>query len=108
MRKNRLIDIDGTICTDISNENSHLFPYAEALEGAATRIKQWYDDGDFIVFFTSREEKDRQTTSYWLEANGFKFHGLVMNKPRGGNYFWLDNLKGEYQQFTGDWEEVTD
>ncbi len=108
VRKNRLIDIDGTICTDISNENSHLYPYAEAFEGAADRINEWYEAGDFIVFFTAREEKDREATEVWLEENGFKYHTLIMDKPRGGNYFWLDNLEGQFQLFNGDWEDVED
>jgi|SRR5581483_11761633 len=106
--KNRLIDIDGTICTDISNEDSHLFPYAEAFEGAKERINRWFDSGDFIIFFTARLDKDRQSTETWLRENGFKYHYLITNKPRGGNYYHLDNLKGEYHQFNGDWGEVKD
>ena len=27
----------------------------------------------------------------WLNKNGFKYHNLLMNKPRGGNYHWIDN-----------------
>lgn len=105
-RKNRLIDIDGTVGDDINNEDSHLYPFAEAFKGAAARIKEWYDAGDFIVFFTAREEKDRQVTENWLRAKGFVYHHLLMGKPRGGNYYWLDNLDGEYEKFTGSWEDV--
>lgn len=107
-RKNRLIDIDGTVGDDIPNEESHRYPEAESYKGAAERIAQWYDAGDWIVFFTAREEKDREVTVKWLQDKGFKFHALIMGKPRGGNYFWLDNLEGEYQQFTGSWEDVRD
>ncbi len=104
--KNRLIDIDGTICTDIDNEDSHLYPYAEVFDGAVTKINKFYDAGDFIVFFTAREEKDRQVTEDWLQLHGFKYHYLLMGKPRGGNYWWLDNLKGEFRLFTGNWDDI--
>lgn len=105
-RKNRLIDIDGTVSDDIDNEDSHLYPFAKEFEGAAERINSWYDAGDIIIFFTAREEKDRQVTEDWLRSHGFKYHYLLMGKPRGGNYYWLDNLDGEYEKFTGSWKDV--
>lgn len=104
--RNRLIDIDGTICTDIDNEDSHLYPYAQVFDGAVDKINKFYSNGDFIVFFTAREEKDRQVTEDWLQLHGFKYHYLLMGKPRGGNYWWLDNLQGEFQLFTGNWKDV--
>lgn len=104
--KNRLIDIDGTVCDDINNEDSHLYPLAKQIKGAVQRINAFYDSGDFIVFFTAREEKDRKVTEDWLHSHGFKYHYLLMGKPRGGNYWWLDNLEGEFEQFTGSWEDV--
>ena len=105
---NRLVDIDGTICTDISNEQAHLFPYAEVFKGAVEKINRWYDSGDTIVFFTAREEKHRQVTEEWLKYHGFKYHYLITNKPRGGNYVWYDNLQGEYCQVDGNWENIED
>ena len=42
-------------------------------------------------FFTSRLEKHRKVTEKWLNDHGFKYHGLLMDKPRGGNYHWIDN-----------------
>ena len=27
-----------------------------------------------------------------FDKHGFKYHGLLMGKPRGGNYIWIDNL----------------
>ncbi len=104
--KNRLIDIDGTVSDDISNEQSYLYPFADAFLGAAERIAEWYYSGDFIVFFTAREEKDRKVTEDWLKKHNFKYHYLLMGKPRGGNYYWLDNLKGEFELFTGSWKNV--
>jgi hypothetical protein len=26
-----------------------------------------------------------------LNKNGFKYHGIIFGKPRGGNYHWIDN-----------------
>ena len=59
--------IDGTICTDIKNEDSHLYPTAEVIPGSLEQINKWYDEGDHITFFTAREEKDRVVTEIWLK-----------------------------------------
>ncbi|MDP1745299.1 MAG: phosphoheptose isomerase, partial [Bacteroidota bacterium] len=40
---------------------------------------------------TSRTEAHRVVTEKWLADNGFKYHGLLVGKPRGGNYHWIDN-----------------
>jgi hypothetical protein len=103
---NRIIDIDGTICTDLSNEDAHLFPYAEAFEGAVEKINRWAVEGDTIVFFTAREEKHREATEQWLDEHGFYYDYLLMGKPRGGNYKWYDNLDGEFHKVDGNWEKV--
>ena len=86
-----LIDIDGTCCDDIMNEDSHLYPTAKVIEGSLEQINKWYDEGNHITFFTAREEKDREVTIKWLDDNGFKYHGILFGKPRGGNYHWVDN-----------------
>lgn len=103
--KNRLIDIDGTVSEDIPNEESHRFSEAYLLKGAVEGVNAWHDAGDFIVFFTARKEEHRKVTEDWLNSKGFRYHALVMNKPRGGNYYWLDNLDGEYEKFES-WETV--
>lgn len=89
--KNYLIDIDGTITDDVPNEEPERMvtcdPYPDALE----TLNRWYDQGHIITFFTSRTEEHRVVTETWLEKHGFKYHGMMMNKPRGGNYHWIDN-----------------
>ena len=61
-----LIDIDGTITIDdIKNEDSHLYPHANPIPGSLEQINKWYSEGNHIVFFTAREEKDRQVTIDW-------------------------------------------
>ncbi len=42
MNKVFLIDIDGTICDDIKNEESHLYPTANHFEPALQIINKWY------------------------------------------------------------------
>lgn len=82
MNKVFLIDIDGTICDDIPNEDSHLYATAKCFPEALKITNKWYQSGNIITFFTARESKDREVTEKWLKENGFNYHGLVMDKPR--------------------------
>lgn len=94
MTKVYLIDIDGTISDDIKNEESHLYKDARVLPHSKEVLNKWYDEGNIITFFTAREEKDRGVTETWLNENGYKYHGLIMEKPRikdGQEYVWIDN-----------------
>lgn len=104
-----LIDIDGTICDDIKNEDSHLYPSAKCYPDALRIINKWYDEGNIITFFTARESKDRDATETWLKENGFNYHGLVMDKPRikdGQEYIWIDNRKVRAVTYLGNWTEL--
>jgi uncharacterized HAD superfamily protein len=89
--KNYLIDIDGTICDDIPNEEPERMVDAQLYPDALEILNKWFDEGHIITFFTSRVEEHRQVTEQWLNKHGFKYHGLLMGKPRGGNYHWVDN-----------------
>ena len=109
MNKVFLIDIDGTICDDIKNEESHLYPTANHFEPALQIINKWYDEGNVITFFTAREGKDREVTELWLKEKGFRYHGLVMDKPRikdGQEYVWIDNRKVRAVTYLGTWTEL--
>lgn len=104
-----LIDIDGTICDDIRNEDSHLYPTANVFPKALDIINKWYDEGNVITFFTARESKDRLVTEEWLKKHGFKYHGLVMDKPRINDeqeYVWIDNKKVRAVTYLGNWTEL--
>lgn len=104
-----LIDIDGTICEDIKNEDSHLYASARPIDGALERCNTWYEDGAQIHFFTARESKDREVTERWLEYEGFKYHSLIMDKPRikdGEEYLWIDNRKVRAVTFRGIWSDL--
>ena len=89
--KNYLIDIDGTICDDIPNEEPERMATAALYPDALVTLNKWYDEGHVIFFFTSRTEAHREITKAWLQKHGFKYHGMLMGKPRGGNYHWIDN-----------------
>jgi hypothetical protein len=104
--KNYLIDIDGTICDDVPNEEPERMgtcdPYPDALEV----LNKWYDDGHIITFFSSRTEEHREVTEYWLNKHGFKYHGLLLGKPRGGNYHWIDNHLVKATRFKGKFTDL--
>jgi hypothetical protein len=104
--KNYLIDIDGTVCDDIPNEEPErmvtTMPYPDALE----ILNKWYDEGHIITFFTSRTEDTRDVTETWLNKHDFKYHGLLMNKPRGGNYHWIDNHIVRATRFKGKFTDL--
>jgi len=89
--KNYLIDIDGTICDDIPNEEPERMATATFYPDALETTNNWFDEGHIITFFTSRLEEHREVTEKWLDAHGFKYHAILMGKPRGGNYHWIDN-----------------
>lgn len=89
--KNYLIDIDGTVCDDIPNEEPWRMKDAKVFPGALSTLNKWFEQGHIITFFTSRTEEHRAVTEEWLNANGFKYHGILFGKPRGGNYHWVDN-----------------
>lgn len=89
--KNYLIDIDGTVCEDIPNEEPERMKTAGLYPDALETVNKWYQEGHVITFFTSRTEEHREVTEVWLHENGFKYHSLLMGKPRGGNYHWIDN-----------------
>ncbi|MDG2464172.1 MAG: phosphoheptose isomerase [Crocinitomicaceae bacterium] len=89
--KNFLIDIDGTICDDIPNEEPERMAIANVYLDARETLNRWFEQGHIITFFTSRIEEHRTVTEKWLKDNGFNYHGMMMGKPRGGNYHWVDN-----------------
>lgn len=104
--KNYLIDIDGTITDDVPNEEpermKHVLPY----EGSVETLNRWYDEGHVITFFTSRTEDVRDITETWLNKWGFKYNGLLMGKPRGGNYHWIDNHIVKGTRYSGVWDDL--
>lgn len=104
--KNYLIDIDGTICDDIPNEQPERMATAKVYSDALKICNKWYDEGHVITFFTSRTEAHRKVTEKWLKKNGFKYHGLLVGKPRGGNYHWIDNHIVRATRYEGNFTDL--
>lgn len=104
--KNYLIDIDGTICDDIPNEEPERMLTAKVYPDALITLNKWYDEGHIICFFSSRTEVHREYTEIWLKKNGFKFHSLLLGKPRGGNYHWVDNHLVKATRYRGKFTDL--
>jgi len=104
--KNFLIDIDGTICEDIPNEEPErmiiVLPFPDALR----IINKWYKEGHLITFFTARTENLRSLTEEWLARHEIRYHYLLMNKPRGGNYHWIDSNIVKATRFKGKFTDL--
>ncbi|MFP2995861.1 phosphoheptose isomerase [Spongiivirga sp. MCCC 1A20706] len=106
--KNYLIDIDGTITEDVPNEEPERMETCEPFPDALATLNRWYDEGHIICFFTSRTEDHRVVTTEWLNRHGFKFHSLLMGKPRGGNYHWIDNHLVRATRYKGKFTDLVE
>ena len=106
--KNYLIDIDGTICDDIPNEEPDRMLDANVYPEALATLNRWYKQGHIITFFTSRIEEHRDVTEKWLKQHGFKYHALLMGKPRGGNYHWIDNHMVRATRYQGNFTDLVE
>ncbi len=104
--KNYLIDIDGTVCDDVPNEEPWRMEDCEAYPDALEIVNKWYDQGHIITFFTSRTSNLADVTERWLKKKGFKYHAVLYNKPRGGNYHWIDNHIVKATRFSGKFTDL--
>lgn len=106
--KNYLIDIDGTICDDIPNEEPERMATAAVYPDALEILNKWYAEGHIITFFTSRTEEHRPVTEEWLAKHGFLYHAILFGKPRGGNYHWIDNHLVKATRFEGKFTDLVE
>ena len=106
--KNYLIDIDGTITEDVPNEEPERMATCKPFPDALQTLNSWYEKGHIICFFTSRTEEHREVTENWLNEHGFKFHSLLMGKPRGGNYHWIDNHIVKATRYKGKFTDLVE
>jgi hypothetical protein len=49
--RTRIIDVDGTVVKKKDPEDYFRLP-TEALPGAIEQVNEWYDDGDYVCFWT--------------------------------------------------------
>ena len=104
--KNYLIDIDGTVTDDVPNEEPERMKLVEPFPDALEILNKWYDEGHVITFFTSRTEDHREVTERWMKKHSIRYHGLLMGKPRGGNYHWIDNHIVRATRFEGKFTDM--
>ena len=104
--KNYLIDIDGTVTEDVPNEQPERMSIVEPFEGSVEMINDWYKEGHIITFFTSRTDEHEFVTKQWLDKWNFKYHNIIFNKPRGGNYHWIDNHIVRATRYNGKWSKL--
>ena len=106
--KNFMIDIDGTICDDVPNEEPERLLTAKVYEGALETINKWHEEGHIITFFTSRLEEHRAYTERWLNEHRFKYSAILFGKPRGGNHHWIDNHKVKATRYKGKFTDLVE
>ena len=99
--RNYIIDIDGVICEDIPNEEPERMVTAKPIPGSKEQINKWYEEGHIITLFTSRTEEHREITEEWLRRHGVKYHNIIFGKPRGGNYYYIDDKEIKAFRFKG-------
>lgn len=105
-----VVDIDGTVCEDIKNEEGcSRMANAKPFSDAINQINQWYDDGHFICFFTARTNDHKTVTESWLKQKGVKYHQIIYCKPRRigdyAEYHFIDNAKIRATTYTGKFGE---
>jgi uncharacterized HAD superfamily protein len=106
MKKIFIVDIDGTICEDIKNEEgSQRMLEAAPFKGSIEAVNRWHDEGHFICFFTARTNEHRAATEQWMMKNGVKYHQIIYNKPRKispfSEYHFIDNAPIRATKFSG-------
>jgi uncharacterized HAD superfamily protein len=79
---------------------------AKVYPEAQKTINKWFAEGHVITFFTSRTEEHRKVTEDWLKQHNFPFHGIIMGKPRGGNYHWIDNHIVRATRYSGTFSDL--
>lgn len=72
------IDIDGTICNELSPFDR---PLAKPLPGALESINKYVRDGHTVIFWTGRGWDQYRVTKKWLDDHGFQYSQLLMGKP---------------------------
>ena len=90
-----IVDIDGTICTQVTSKiHSIDYKYAKPIEERITKINHLYDKGDEIHYWTARGSKTGinhfELTEKQLKEWGCKYTSLrVGDKPHYD--VWIDD-----------------
>lgn len=103
-----IVDIDGTICTTVSNgKYEESIPITSHID----KINKLYDEGNTIVYLTARgmgrynDDADTARKMFYdlttnqLDEWGCKYHKLVLGKPSGD--FYIDDKGINSDEFFG-------
>ena len=80
------IDLDGTVadCTDVdfskADEDSCELMKSKPIKGSLEAVKKLYEQGNTIVFYSSRDHGSKDITEKWLKEHGFPYHHVEMEK----------------------------
>ncbi len=101
-----IIDIDGTICDNVRNEEGiEAMRKAKPYQNSIDRINKLYEEGHYICFFTARTDEHVAVTEEWLKSHAVKYHRLIVNKPRKippyDEYHFIDDAKVRATTYKG-------
>ena len=101
-----IVDIDGTICENVRNEEGpermrDALPFGDSI----AMVNRLYEEGNYVCFFTARREEHREVTESWLSRHGVRYHQVIFNKPRKlppySEYHFIDDAKVRATTFKG-------
>ena len=106
-----LIDIDGTVCENVKNEEGlEAMRNAKPFKDSIGQINKWYDEGNYICFFTARTDEHKKVTEEWLKRNNIKFNQVIFNKPRKirkfVEYHFIDDTPARATTFKGKFSKL--
>lgn len=101
-----IIDIDGTVCENVRNEDGvEKMRDARPFNDSVEMVNKLYDDGHFVCFFTARTDEHKEVTESWLRHNGVRYHQIIFNKPRKlepySGYHFIDDAHVRATTFKG-------
>ena len=71
------VDIDGTLTNETKGWD---YDKRTPHETNLAHLRHAYDNGNWIVLWSSRRSVDRQVTLQWLEKNNVPYHALILDK----------------------------
>ena len=104
--KNYSLDIDGTICGNILNEESWRIKNTNAYSNELKTINKWFDSEHIRYFLSNRTEEHREIIKSWLKNHKFKYHGIIFGKTRGRNYHWIVDYIVRATKFNGKFTDL--
>jgi uncharacterized HAD superfamily protein len=85
-----MMDVDGVLCKgECWNKEDCLV--AEPIIENIDKNNSLYLAGAHIIIHTSRPEKFRNATEYWLRENGVQYHAMVMGNRKCGSDWYCDD-----------------